>query len=126
HRERLVARPEVAPKDLPPWDEVSQNLDQAIARLSERERTALVLHYFQNRSMREVGTALSISEAAAQKRVNRAVDRLRADFASLGENLSASAIFATLSTHGSHQAPAKAAASIYAAVRDQTLAPHTQ
>ncbi len=49
----------------------------ALAKLPEEDRTALVLRYWENRSLREVGTAFGIGEDAAQKRVSRALDRLR-------------------------------------------------
>jgi RNA polymerase sigma-70 factor (ECF subfamily) len=49
----------------------------AIGRIRPSEREALVLRYVGELSFREVGEALSIDEAAARKRVSRAVAHLR-------------------------------------------------
>src|SRR5262249_11419367 len=55
------------------WERVAPVLDDALAQLGEVDRGAVLLHYFQNKRLREVGLALGISEDAAQKRVTRAL-----------------------------------------------------
>jgi hypothetical protein len=45
--------------------------------LDSSDRDALVLRYFEQRDLRAVGVALGISDDAAQKRVSRAVEKLR-------------------------------------------------
>ena len=57
-----------------PW------LDDAMETLDETDRTALLLRYFENKSLRDVGAALGTSDDAAQKQVSRAVERLREFF----------------------------------------------
>jgi len=52
-------------------------LDEAMSDLSVRDRDALLLRYYQDKSVREVGMALGLSEDAASKRITRAVERLR-------------------------------------------------
>jgi RNA polymerase sigma factor (sigma-70 family) len=59
-------------------------LDDAIARLGERDRSAVLLRFFQGQSLREVGDALGVSEDAAKQRVSRAVEKLRNYFAGRG------------------------------------------
>src|SRR5262245_40518485 len=59
------------------WMHVEPLLDEAMQSLDETDRAAILLRYFENRSLREVGEALGSSEDAAQKRVSRAVERLR-------------------------------------------------
>ena len=59
------------------WKAIEPFLDDAMARLPERDRDAVVLRYFENRSLGEVGRTLGISEDAAQKRLSRSIDRLR-------------------------------------------------
>jgi RNA polymerase sigma-70 factor (ECF subfamily) len=54
----------------------------ALARLKPSEREAVVLRYEAELSFREVGQACGVDEAAARKRVSRALSRLRED---LGE-----------------------------------------
>jgi RNA polymerase sigma factor (sigma-70 family) len=59
-------------------------LDEALLRLRECDRLALVLRFFEDRSLREVGAALGVDEEAARKRVSRALDRLTAHFRQRG------------------------------------------
>ncbi len=54
------------------WHELSPLLDGAMARLKQSDRDALVLRFFENKSLPEVGKALGVGERAAQKRVGRA------------------------------------------------------
>jgi RNA polymerase sigma factor (sigma-70 family) len=51
-------------------------LDEALLSLREKDRTALLLRYYERRSLNEVGTALGIREDAAQKRVASALERV--------------------------------------------------
>ncbi|HLX72717.1 MAG TPA: sigma-70 family RNA polymerase sigma factor [Verrucomicrobiae bacterium] len=62
------------------WTQIEPHLDQAVQSLDETDRTAILLRYFENKSLREVGETLGSSEDAAQKRVSRALDRLREYF----------------------------------------------
>lgn len=59
---------------------IAENLEPALAGLATADRDALVLRYLENRSLREVGVELGLSEDAARMRVNRALERLRAGF----------------------------------------------
>ncbi|MGB7160956.1 MAG: sigma-70 family RNA polymerase sigma factor [Tepidisphaeraceae bacterium] len=59
------------------WDDVAPVLDGAVAKLGKADRQALVLRYFEQKSLRDVGEAMGLSEDAAKKRVSRAVFKLR-------------------------------------------------
>src|SRR5437016_8874303 len=59
------------------WNQIEPLLDEAMESLDAAERSAILLRFFENRSLREVGQALGTSEDAGQKRVSRAVERLR-------------------------------------------------
>jgi RNA polymerase sigma factor (sigma-70 family) len=59
------------------WDDVAPQLDGAVAQLGKTDRQALVLRYFEQKSLRDVGQAMGLSEDAAKKRVSRAVYKLR-------------------------------------------------
>jgi RNA polymerase sigma-70 factor (ECF subfamily) len=50
----------------------------ALGRLKPAEREALVLRYVADLSHREIAVACNIDEAAARKRISRALARLRA------------------------------------------------
>src|SRR5882724_5978382 len=62
------------------WTHIEPLLDEAMEALDATDRTAVLLRYFENRTFREVGETLGTSDDAAQKRVSRAVDRLREFF----------------------------------------------
>ena len=51
--------------------------EQDPAAAAQKDRHALVLHYFEKQSLRQVGLALGVSEAAAKKRVARSIEKLR-------------------------------------------------
>jgi len=96
------------------WPQIAPLLDDAMAGLSETDRHAVVLRYFDGRSLKEVGTALGGSEDAAKMRVNRAVEKLRKFFNKRGVVLSAAALTATISAHSVQAAPAFLAKSVTA------------
>lgn len=88
------------------WSEISPLLDEAMDALEESDRTALVLRYFENLSLKEVGQALAISDDAAQKRVSRAVDTLRAGLVSRGLSIASASLIGLLSGSAVQSAPA--------------------
>lgn len=96
------------------WDHIAPHLDEAMAELSEPERDALLLRYFKNQDFRTVGAALGISNDTAQKRVSRAVERLREFFARRGMAIGAGGLAAAISAHAVQAAPAGLAASVLA------------
>ena len=63
------------------WQQIAPLLDDAMGHLSENDRNVVVLRFFQNQSAAEIGDALEIDSATAQKRITRAVGRLRKFFA---------------------------------------------
>jgi RNA polymerase sigma factor (sigma-70 family) len=87
------------------WAELLPLLDDAMGRLRTTDRDALVLRYFENKSLREVGLALGIEERAAQKRVGRGIEKLRGLFARRGVVASAAIIVTGISSHSVQAAP---------------------
>ena len=79
----------------PTWSDIEPLLDQAMNRLGDTERAAILLRFFEKKNFKEVGAALGLNEDSAQKRVTRAVERLRKVLAHHGVVLSA-ATFATM------------------------------
>ncbi len=94
------------------WRQIEPLLDEAMAGLSRGDHDAIVLRYFENKSLKEVAATLGTSEDAAQKRVARALDKLRAKFTRRGVTLSASALAAAIAGGAVHAAPAGLAHSI--------------
>jgi len=59
------------------WTQVAPELDGCLSELGEKDRVAILLRFFEDKSFPEVGQALRLSEEAARKRVNRALDKLQ-------------------------------------------------
>ncbi len=87
------------------WAHIEPLLDEAMHALDETDRTAILLRYFENKSLREVGQTLGTSDDAAQKRVSRAVERLREFFAKRGLTVGASGLVVVLSANAVQAAP---------------------
>jgi RNA polymerase sigma factor (sigma-70 family) len=94
------------------WQELSPLLDEAMAQLRDQDRDALVLRYFENKSLREVGDALGLQERAAQKRVARGLERLHAFFARRGIASTTAIIANAVSAHSIQAVPVALAKSI--------------
>jgi RNA polymerase sigma factor (sigma-70 family) len=84
---------------------VSCVLDDALARLREGDRSAIVLRFLEGKSVVDVGSAMGISEAAAQKRIVRALSRLRDLFARRGIVTAADALPETIAGQALLSAP---------------------
>lgn len=87
------------------WTQIEPLLEEAMENLDPVERTAILLRYFEQRSLREVGETLGTSEDAAQKRVSRAVERLREFLSRRGVTVGASALVLALSANAVQSAP---------------------
>jgi len=87
------------------WQDLSPLLDEAMTQLRDKDRDALVLRYFENKSLQEVGAALCSQERAAQKRVSRGLEKLRKFFAKRGVTLSAVAIGGAMAVNSVQAAP---------------------
>ena len=94
------------------WRQIAPLLDTAVAGLSEKDRQAIVLRFYEGRNLREVGAALGTSEEAAQMRVNRAVEKLRTFFAKRGVTASSGALTVVLGANAVQAAPVGLAVTI--------------
>ncbi len=88
------------------WTQIEPLLDEAMHSLDDTDRTAILLRYFENKSLREVGEALGASEDAAQKRVSRALERLREFCLKRKVSVGVSGLAALLSANAIQAAPA--------------------
>ncbi|MFT3785863.1 MAG: sigma-70 family RNA polymerase sigma factor [Tepidisphaeraceae bacterium] len=59
------------------WNELAPMLDDLVARLSDRDRQAILLRFYRQQDWNDVAISLGLSADAARKRVERAVERLR-------------------------------------------------
>jgi RNA polymerase sigma factor (sigma-70 family) len=94
------------------WEQIAPQFDDALGELSEADRDALLLRYFERKSAREIAQTLGTTEDAAQKRVSRAVERLRELFAKRGVTVGASGLVVVISANAVQAAPAGLAVTI--------------
>jgi RNA polymerase sigma factor (sigma-70 family) len=87
------------------WTQIEPLLDDAMAALDETDRAAILLRYFENKNLREVGESLNISDDAAQKRVSRAVEKLREFFSKRKITIGASGLAVLISANAVQAAP---------------------
>lgn len=87
------------------WGQLSPLLDEAMSQLGKKDREAVVLRFFKDKSLNEVATALQINEAAAQRRVHRAVEKLRKYFTNRGVSSTTAVITGMISAHSVQAAP---------------------
>jgi len=87
------------------WTEIAPLLDEAVERLGERDRQAVLLRYFNGLSHQEVGATLGLSENSANKRVERALEKLRGYFASQGVKASSALLAAAITANSVQAAP---------------------
>ena len=83
-----------------------------MSRLRQKDRDAIVLRFFENRTVAEVALAMGLGEDAAQKRINRATDKLRKFFLSRGIQVSTHGMLQSIGNHAVQIAPAGLASSI--------------
>jgi RNA polymerase sigma factor (sigma-70 family) len=109
-REQTAAAMQIL--DLAPDDpRIAEHLEPAMAELEPADRDALVLRYLENRSLRDVGAELGLSEDAARMKVNRALERLRAGFERQGVGITA-VLLATAITATTTVVPSGLAATV--------------
>lgn len=103
----------------PAWEQLRPVIDETLQELDEKDRTVLLLRFFNGRSLAEIGAMIALSENAARMRLERALDKLRARLASRGITSTTAALSLTLASQPVTAVPASvmaAAGSVSAAV----------
>jgi len=88
------------------WEGIAPHLDAALGELNDTDRDAVLLRYFQHKSAREIAQTLGTTEEAAQKRVSRGVERLRASLSKRGVAVGAGGLAVLVGSNAVHAAPA--------------------
>lgn len=97
------------------WATITPWIDDALRLLGERDRTAVLLRFFQGCSFAEIGARLALSEDAARVRVARALDKIRTTLARRGLVSTHAALAAALAGQASATVPAQLVAQVSAA-----------
>jgi RNA polymerase sigma factor (sigma-70 family) len=85
------------------WEHIRPVLDQVMHKLKESDRDVILMRYFENRQLADIGEKLGLSEDAARKRVDRALEKLRAFLSKTG--VTAGALATALSANAVQVAP---------------------
>lgn len=104
-REAAVRKNESDETEPGEWDAIADHLDAALADLNARDREAITLRYFHNKSFAEVAEASGLTVEAARQRVHRATDRMRAFFARRGAAIPLQAIGPMILANAIQKAP---------------------
>ncbi|HTI71146.1 MAG TPA: sigma-70 family RNA polymerase sigma factor, partial [Candidatus Limnocylindria bacterium] len=104
-KEAIMLQETNRPEDSASWENIRPLLDDSLDALKESDRDALLLRYFQQRSLREIGSALGVSEDAARMRIDRALERLKSLLAAKGVPSTAAALGMILETQVVGSAP---------------------
>jgi len=87
------------------WPQIAPLLDEAVAQLGDADRNAVVLRFYEQRTLEEVGRALGLNADTAQKRVSRALEKLRKFFTKRGVVLTTSVMAGAVSANSVQAAP---------------------
>lgn len=106
------------------WQNLEPALEEAMAQLSANDRDAIVLRYFQDEPLHNVGAKMGISEEAARKRVDRSLQKLQGILNRKGVTVPAGVLGAILVAHSVSAAPATLATGfVTTALAKATVAP---
>jgi RNA polymerase sigma factor (sigma-70 family) len=97
------------------WAEIAPLLDTAMRQLGQKDHSAIVLRFFEGKDLKQVGTALGVSQNAAKTRVSRALEKLRKFFLKRGMTLSVGALAGAFAANSVQAAPIGLATSVTSA-----------
>ncbi|MBL9170085.1 MAG: sigma-70 family RNA polymerase sigma factor [Verrucomicrobiales bacterium] len=102
------------------WNQISPELNDMLASLSQADRDAITLRFFEQKTHQEVANILHTTEVAARKRLSRALDKLRTLLTKRGITVSSATLATLLLSHSVEAAPASLATSVAAAAASGT------
>jgi RNA polymerase sigma factor (sigma-70 family) len=101
------------------WERLRPVLDEALDRLKESDRSAMILRYFEGLGFAEIGKRLGLTENAARMRTERALDRLRSQLGRRGMTSTAGALGVLLANRAVAAAPEGLAGTVAGAALSQ-------
>jgi RNA polymerase sigma factor (sigma-70 family) len=87
------------------WMHMAPLIDEALASLSAKDRHAILLRFFEEKSFRHIGEKVGSNENAARLRVVRALEKLRRFFQKRGVIVSSGLLSSALLVHSSQAVP---------------------
>jgi len=116
HWEQKAAQMEPITPSESELEQITPLLNEALEQLPETDRAAILLRFFESKSMEEVGHTLGTTEGAAKMRLSRAVEKLRNSFRKRGVVVPAATVLAVLSVQSAQAAPAGLAVTVATSV----------
>jgi RNA polymerase sigma factor (sigma-70 family) len=114
--EATLLAPPPAPELLVHWPSLGPLIDAALDTLGSRDRETILLRYFAQKPFADIAAALGTTEAAAQMRATRALEKLRRALAARGVTSTASALGLALGANAVTAAPASVATATLASL----------
>ncbi|MEO7715791.1 MAG: sigma-70 family RNA polymerase sigma factor [Capsulimonas sp.] len=96
----------------PEWNAIDPLLNNALAALKTLDRDAILLRYFEGRTLADVGAILGVSEDGARKRIERALEKMRTHFKRHDIAVTISALSLLLAAHAAKAVPAGCVAAV--------------
>lgn len=103
---------ELESDDAVEWSRLRPVLDEVLDELDDDDRNALLLRFFEQQSLAQVGKTLGIAEDAGRKRISRALERLRGVLATRGIHSTSEALAGSFASRAMVVAPVGLAATI--------------
>lgn len=111
-RERVAADLSAMNQESELWHDLAPEIDAAINRLPTKDRSVVLLRFYENRSYAAIGERLGFSEDATRMRTNRALGKLRGILRARGIQATATLLASTLPGHAVQKAPESLALAI--------------
>ena len=96
----------------PSWHDLAPHLDQALDQLPDDLRAIVVEHFLQRRTQAEIASELGVSPTTIARRLDTAMEALRANLKKAGVIASAGVLAALISENAAQAAPAAVAAAL--------------
>jgi RNA polymerase sigma-70 factor (ECF subfamily) len=104
-RERVAFEQREAESSAAVPEEILAVLDSSLERLKTGDRTVILLRYFQEQSVAEIARCLGVGTDTAQKRIERALERLRKQLVRRGVHVTVGGLATALLTNATQSAP---------------------
>ncbi len=104
HEKAFLAKQDETGKDVS-WNDVFQIIDEAIARLPERERVPLIAHFFEDQTHEQIADTLSVSRQTVTYRIGKGVERIRRHLQKTGISVTALTIVSLVKANIAEAAP---------------------
>lgn len=112
--EKIAAKPEVTMPTPAQEECVSQHINQALDGLSEKDRQAVLLRYFNDQTLEQIGQVQNVAASTVSRRIERSLACMRHLLKKKGIAVSPAVLGAVMAGIGQTAAPPTATASISA------------